>query len=253
MKNRGRDKNNEHIMIDAHCHLDMYPDPYGTALLANRSGVLTVSVTQLPSGFEQAYPHVRPLRHIRLAVGLHPLMAIEHGRERELFVACLEKTSYVGEVGLDFSPEGLKTRELQMESFQFVLQHVRQSPKFISLHSRRAERIVLDLLEEAKVSPVVFHWYSGPQVQLERLLRLGHFCSVNPAMLRSEKGRAIIRSLPHDRLLTETDGPYVRIGQRPAVPTDVSVIEAFLVTNWRQSIEEVRQQIRRNLRAAIPM
>lgn len=240
-------------MIDAHCHLDMYADPYGTALIADRSGVLTVSVTQLPSGFEQAYPHLRPLRHIRLAVGFHPLMATEHKRERELFISCLEKTSYVGEVGLDFSSEGLSTRELQIESFQFVLQRVRQSPKFISVHSRRAERVVLDLLEEARVSPVVFHWYSGSQAQLERLLRLGHFCSVNPAMLRSEKGRAIIRSLPRDRLLTETDGPYVQIGRRPAVPTDVSVIEEFLATDWGQTVEEVRHQIRRNLRAAIPI
>jgi len=240
-------------MIDAHCHLDMYSDPYGTALLANRSGVLTVSVTQLPSGFEQAYPHVRPLRYIRLAVGLHPLMASEHRRECELFKSCLEKTSYVGEVGLDFSAEGLTTRELQVESFRFVLQHVRQTPKFISIHSRRAERVVLDLLEEAKVSPAVFHWYSGSQIQLQRLLRLGHFCSVNPAMLRSEKGRAIIQSLPQDRLITETDGPYVQIGQRPAVPMDVSLVEEFLVTEWKMPIEEIRYQIKSNLRASIPV
>ncbi|NTW00196.1 MAG: TatD family deoxyribonuclease [Oscillochloris sp.] len=239
-------------MIDAHCHLDMYPDPYGTALQANSKGVLTVSVTQLPSGFEQAYPHVRPLRYIRLAVGLHPLMATKHKKERKLFVSCLEKTSYIGEVGLDFSAEGLSTKDLQIESFRFVLHCVRQSPKFMSIHSRKAERVVLDLLEEAEVSPVVFHWYSGSQVQLERLLRLGHFCSVNPAMLRSEKGRAIIRSLPHDRLLTETDGPYVQIGSRPVVPMDVSVIEEFLAKEWGKTIEEIGSQIRKNLRAAIP-
>ncbi len=240
-------------MIDAHCHLDMYADPYGTALMADRGGVLTISVTQLPSAFEQAYPHVRPLRHIRLAVGMHPLVAMHHAAERELFVSCLEKTSYVGEVGLDFSAEGLSTRELQVDTFRFILQLVRQSPKFVSVHSRRAERVVLDLLEETRVSPVVFHWYTGSQMQLERLLRLGHFCSVNPAMIRSDKGKAIIRRVPRDRILTETDGPYVQIGRRPAVPADVTMVEEFLADDWGQSAEEIGHQIRQNLRAAIPV
>lgn len=240
-------------MIDAHCHLDMYADPYGTALMADRSGVLTIGVTQLPSAFEQAYPHVRPLRHIRLAVGMHPLVATQHAVERDLFVSCLEKTSYVGEVGLDFSVEGLSTRELQVDTFRFVLQRVRQSPKFVSVHSRRAERAVLDLLEETRVSPVVFHWYSGSQMQLERLLRLGHFCSVNPAMIRSDKGKAIIRRMPRDRILTETDGPYVQIGRRPAVPADAAMVEEFLADDWGQSAEEIGHQIRQNLRAAIPV
>jgi TatD DNase family protein len=241
------------MMIDAHCHLDMYDDPYGTALMANRGGVLTISVTQLPSAFEEAYPHVRPLRHIRLAVGMHPLVATQHTAERERFITCLEKTSYVGEVGLDFSAEGLSSRDLQVETFRFVLQLVQHSPKFVSVHSRRAEQTVLDLLEETRVSPVVFHWYSGSQLQLERLLRFGHFCSVNPAMVRSDKGKAIIRRVPRDRILTETDGPYIQIGRRPAIPADVSIIEEFLARDWDQSVEEVRHQISRNLRAAIPV
>jgi TatD DNase family protein len=100
---------------------------------------------------------------------------------------------------------------------------------------------------------VVFHWYSGSQLQLERLLRFGHFCSVNPAMVRSDKGKAIIRRVPRDRILTETDGPYIQIGRRRAIPADVSIIEEFLARDWDQSVEEVRHQISRNLRAAIPV
>ncbi len=201
-------------MIDAHCHIDAYADPYETALLIERSRILTIAVTNLPSAFEAAYPHVRSLRSLRLAVGLHPLLAEAHARERAQFATCLKRTSYVGEVGLDFSAEGMATRDLQIESFQYVLGLVKQQPKFVTIHSRRAEAMVLDLVEAAGVRPVVFHWFSGPLKQLDRLLAQGHFCSVNPAMLRSRNGKSIIERLSPDRVLTETDGPFVAVSSR---------------------------------------
>ena len=240
-------------MIDAHCHVDAYPDPYQTALAIERARVLTIAVTNLPSAFEEAYPHVRSLRSLRLAVGLHPLLAEAHAAERARFAACLSRTSYVGEVGLDFSSEGLPTRDMQIESFRFVLRLVKQQPKFVSIHSRRAESMVLDLLEEAGVRPVVFHWFSGSLRQLDRLLTQSHFCSVNSAMLRSRHGLSIIEYLPHDRILTETDGPFVAVDRRPALPMDVATIEVFLAELWQRPLDEVRQQLRHNLRAAIPV
>jgi TatD DNase family protein len=239
-------------MMDVHCHLDAYPDPYKVAVTADQARVLTIAVTNLPSKFELAYPHVRPLHSIRLAVGLHPLHAADHQAERQLFAACLRHTSYVGEVGLDFSATGLPTRQLQQESFHFVLQLLQQQPKFVSVHSRRAETAVLDALEGYRVGPVVFHWFTGSNGQLDRLVSGGHYCSVNPAMVRSARGRSIIERLPVERILTETDGPYVAIGSRPAVPTDVKLVEGFLTQVWQMEPIAVRKRLMKNLHSAIP-
>jgi TatD DNase family protein len=92
-------------MLDSHCHLDLYPEPSAVADRAARAGVFTVAVTNLPSAFQTAYLHVAQYRKIRLALGLHPLLAEKHARERELFRGLLPKTS-IGEVGLDFSAQG---------------------------------------------------------------------------------------------------------------------------------------------------
>lgn len=240
-------------MIDAHCHIDAYPDPFQMAMQTERSKVLTIAVTNLPSAFELAYPHVRKFRYLRLAVGLHPLMAKEHKGERSQFAASFQRTSYVGEIGLDFSPEGQPTREEQIESFLYVLHLLQQTPKFVTVHSRRAEKVILDLLEEAKITPVVFHWFSGSLTQLDRLLKLGHYCSVNPAMLQSKNGRMIIEQLPKDRIITETDGPFTRVASRPAVPADVKLVEEYLSKTWNYSLSEVSQQLQVNLRKAIPI
>lgn len=233
-------------MIDTHCHVDLYPEPTTVAIEADRARVLTVIVTNLPSAFERAYPHIKSFKNMRLALGLHPLVAGQHVAERERFRQLIDKTSYIGEVGLDFSRAGYSTKDLQVESFRFVLRILRDRPKFITLHSRRAEAAVLDLLDEEGRSPVVFHWYSGPLNVLDRALERGHFFSINPAMTESPNGRKIIERLPPERALTESDGPFVRVGGRAVLPADVSRVETYLTRTWGMNKFEVRSKIKGN-------
>jgi TatD DNase family protein len=240
-------------MIDAHCHIDQYPNPYQISTDIENAQILTIAVTNTPLAFEKAYPHIRSFRYIRLALGLHPLHADRHEGEKTRFIKYLTKTSYIGEVGLDFSREGISTRDIQISTFRFILEQIQANPKFISIHSRRAEDTVIDMLEEFQIYPAVFHWFSGSLSQLKRLIDLGHYCSVNPAMLLSKQGCAIIERLPPDRVLTETDGPFVSVNNRPAVPADVSKVEIFLSKQWEKTQTEVRQQLRENLRKAIPV
>lgn len=188
---------------------------------------------------------------MRLALGLHPLVAEQHAHERERFRELAGETSYIGEIGLDFSPQGYSTKEAQIESLRFVLRAIRGRPKFITLHSRRAESAVLDILEEEARSPVVFHWYSGSLSTLERALARGHYFSVNPAMTVSPNGRKIVERLPADRVLTESDGPFVKVGGRPAVPTDVAEVERHLALLWGVSFAEAGSKLRENFMGLI--
>jgi TatD DNase family protein len=233
-------------MIDTHCHVDLYPDPTNVAAAADRAGVLTIIVTNLPSAFDRAYPHMKSFRKMRLALGLHPLVAGQHLAERERFRELIDKTSYVGEIGLDFSRAGYATKDLQVESFRFVLRSLRGMPKFITLHSRRAESVVLDMLEEEERSPVVFHWYSGPLNVLDRALARGHYFSVNPSMTKSPNGQKIINRLPPGRVLTESDGPFVEVKGRPAHPSDVVLVEEYLASVWQMKRTEVSVGIKEN-------
>lgn len=68
------------------------------------------------------YEHVRQYKFSRLALGFHPLYASENKSELRLFSQCLDKTSYIGEIGLDFSNEGLKTKDDQVFVLEKVLQ-----------------------------------------------------------------------------------------------------------------------------------
>ena len=78
-----------------------------------------------------------------MALGFHPLYASENKNELRLFSQCLDKTSYIGEIGLDFSNEGLKTKDDQVFVLEKVLQLLSKKNKIVSVHSRRAEKVLL--------------------------------------------------------------------------------------------------------------
>jgi len=239
-------------MLDTHCHLDLYPDPTRTALNAESAGVFVVCVTNLPSAFLAARPHVRKFKRVRLALGLHPLSAELHtDNELSQFKKLVSETSFIGEIGLDFSREGRDTRDKQLFSFRFALRSLCKQPKFVTIHSRQAESTVLDLLREEYPQPVVFHWYSGTLNNLDSAIADGHFFSINPAMVRSPKGRAIVERLPRDKTLTESDGPFINLGRKRIEPSDVRMVDEALAKIWNVDAAAARQIIARNFQQLV--
>lgn len=235
-------------MIDTHCHIDLYRNPYAVANEVENKGISTIAVTNLPSHFELGFANLKNFKHIRVALGVHPLYAKEHTpSEMKKFIDLAKKTSYIGEIGLDFSREGISTKAKQIDSFRYVLSHISDRPRFISLHSRRAESTVLKLLDEFSIKGAIFHWYSGSLAVLKEIVEAGHYFSVNPAMLLSSNGCKIIEKIPRDRLLTETDGPFIKIEGKIITSHDISLVQKHLCSIWNCTYEEVERQIKNNL------
>ena len=195
-------------MIDTHCHFDMMPQPETYIRQKERAGDIVIGMTNLPSHFQMGRPHLKGYKHIRLALGLHPLLAAENKTEIPLFKRLVDQTSYIGEIGLDFSREGISTKKEQITVLREVLGTIQGRNKIVSVHSRRAEKELLSLLCEYGIKNVIFHWYSGSVDLIPAILERGFYFSINEAMCRSKNGQAIIAKIPKDRILTETDAPY---------------------------------------------
>lgn len=233
-------------MIDVHCHFDLCDKPVEEIQRLERMKILTIGMTNLPSHFELGFRFTKNMRFIRLALGLHPLMANHHKTELSRFQRLLDQTSYIGEVGLDFSKEGFATKEVQIRSFEFVLQKVRGRKKIISVHSRKAEKEVLRLVRKYEIPNVVFHWYSGSLEVLRQLISCGYYVSVNPAMLRSTNGRRIIDNVPLYSVLTETDAPFTSNTDDTVQPGNVSSVILYLADLHSLKREVVEAQIKSN-------
>ena len=195
-------------MIDTHCHFDMMLRPEIYIRQRERAGDVVIGMTNLPSHFQMGQSHLKGFKHIRLALGLHPLLAAENKKELPLFNQLIDQTSYIGEIGLDFSKEGLDSKDEQVYVLRQILSVLSGKQKIVSVHSRKAEKEIFNLLCEYDIKNVIFHWYSGPEDLIPSLLRQGYYFSVNEAMCRSKNGRSIIERIPKDKILTETDAPY---------------------------------------------
>jgi len=233
-------------MLDAHIHLDQFKKPLAIAKKAESAQIKTIACTFLPSDFALCLPVIRSFKYVRFALGLHPSCAEKHEQEYTLFRKYVNSTSYIGEVGLDFSKEYEKTKDIQLKSLRFVLETVKHRPHFITLHSRKAEEAVLALLAEYSIKHAVFHWYTGSVDLIPEILTRGHYFSVNTAMLSSQAGRNIVACIPQNHVLTETDGPFIKITGRQAQPCDIEQVQSGLAVMWNCTASEVECQIEVN-------
>jgi TatD DNase family protein len=241
-------------LVDFHCHLDLFPDFPGEVKAADDAGVFTLAVTTTPRAWPKNHELAQRTKHVRAALGLHPQLVADHEHELELWDRLLPGARYIGEVGLDNGPRYFKSMEGQKRVFKHVLRRCAEiGNKVVTVHSVRAVKAVLDHIEEhlpASRGKVVLHWFTGTKAEARRAVELGCYFSINAAML-TERHASLVAELPIDRLLTETDGPFTRCGERPARPADVHVAVDALAHLRGLAAPELASAVRSNLRTLI--
>jgi TatD DNase family protein len=239
-------------LIDTHCHVDLYRDFAGLIEETESAQVYTVAVTNAPSVFRRCVSLTEGRRFIRTALGLHPQLVGRRHRELDLMLGLLPETKYVGEVGLDFETRDPEERALQRKVFAGILERCADSPdKVLTVHSRRAAAEVIDLIGDSYPCKVILHWFSGSLRELEKAVSHGFYFSVNPAMISSAKGRQIVSAVPRDKLLTESDGPFVTVDGRPARPRDVEVVVRGLADLYASTASQVAGTLYDNFRSIL--
>ena len=237
-------------MIDFHCHLDLYPNPHQVARECADRGVYVLSVTTTPAAWHGTVALATGAKRIRTALGLHPQLAHQRLSELPLFDRLLPETQYVGEIGLDGMPQCKPHWASQLTVFDHILAACSAAGgRILSIHSRRAAGAVLDRRSAVPgAGTAVLHWFSGTPRELGRAVELGCWFSVGPAMLNGEKGRGLVASMPRDRLLTETDGPFAQVDGQSACPWDAGLAADALADLWGEPVATVQEQLFQNLR-----
>jgi len=236
------------VLIDTHCHVDQFPSPETVVRECESNRMRVIAVTNLPSHYAMAADRLRKHRLVTPALGLHPLSASRGLRELSTFKRLAHVADFIGEIGLDFSRHGKDTRGIQERVFEEILQGIKDRPRFITLHSRGAEKAVLDGLTRNGIRGAVFHWFTGSAQDLAAVLEAGHYVSINPAMIGSESGRLVIDSAPKNLVLVESDAPLAKVNGRASSPNDVALVYEELAKKWQLSLGETIETIRGSFR-----
>ncbi|MGQ7791596.1 TatD family hydrolase [Faunimonas sp. B44] len=208
------------MLVDSHCHLDFpdfadeLDDVVARAETAGIARMVTISTRVRQA--ERVKGVADRFTNVYRSIGTHP-----HNADEELDVTADDllrhaedpKVVAIGEAGLDYFYDNAP-REAQAQGLRVHIAAARRSGLPLVIHSRDADADMAAILDEESAMgafPAVLHCFSSGRKLAETGIRLGHYVSFSGILTfrNSEEIRAIARDLPGDRILVETDAPYL--------------------------------------------
>ena len=207
------------MLVDSHCHLDYFtpaelPEVVARANAAGVGQMVTIG-TRLSRAEEQI--GLASLPNIWCTIGTHPHHASEEELPQEQVLADLasdRRIIGIGESGLDYFYDR-SPRDIQQESFRRHIRAARLAGVPICIHTRDADDDTLAILKDEQEQgggfAFLLHCFSSGRALAERAVAMGGFISLSGILTfpKSNDLRAIAADIPADRLLVETDSPYL--------------------------------------------
>ncbi|MDA8052508.1 MAG: TatD family hydrolase [Rhodospirillales bacterium] len=208
------------MLIDSHCHLDYYDDTELAAVLTRAAAAGVGEVVSIGTTLAQSQAlllRARAHANVWCTVGVHPHHAAEASQAAPKAIAVFAadpKVIGIGETGLDWFYKE-PAREIQEKSFRAHIRAAHKAGLPLAIHARSAdadiERVLRDSLEELGPFDFLLHCFSSSRHLAEFAITHGGYVSFSGILTFPKSGelREIARDLPAERLLVETDAPYL--------------------------------------------
>ncbi|MCK9412629.1 MAG: TatD family hydrolase [Prolixibacteraceae bacterium] len=222
-------------LYDTHFHLDLFKSRDEIIKEIDENQIYTIAVTNLPILFTKLKNSLSN-KFIRPALGFHPELLSQYNHQIPLMWSQLNETKYIGEVGLDFKT-GKDFKELQISFFTELIERCNiLGNKILTVHSRQSASEVISIIGARFNGKIILHWFSGNKATLIKAIYNGYYFSINYSMVNSNSGKELIKLIPLERLLLETDAPFVKFNNKPFTPTNIKVIvkELAIILNLDQ-------------------
>lgn len=259
-------------LFDVHAHLthpDLSGDIEGVIERARAAGLSTIISNGLnPEDNAAVLALARRFPLVRPAIGLYPVDAVlaemlaageNYPGQRRAWPTAeaiawvrdhVNEAFAVGEIGLDghWVPE--RFWPAQEQAFRELVQIAMQADKPIIIHTRKRERRTLELLDELGARRVNWHCFTSRLSLAREIASRGHYLSIPANARRSETFSGMLRSLPRERLLLETDSPYLGPDKgAPNEPANVAHTVAYAAELWGASEAQAAAQLAHNFEA----
>jgi TatD DNase family protein len=257
-------------LFDVHAHLThpkLLPELDTILARARAAGVTSIISNGLnPEDNANVLALAREHALVKPAFGLYPVDAVlpemraagvdyprevEHEASAEEAIAWVrdhvEQAIAVGEIGLDgyWVPEAFWER--QEQAFRTLVKLAMEADKPIIIHTRKRERRAFEILLELGATRVDWHCFGGKVKLAREIAEAGHYFSIPANARRSESFTRMLESLPRERLLLETDCPYLGPERdRDNEPANVTHTLAYAAELWKLEAAQVEAQLSEN-------
>jgi len=245
------------MYYDAHCHLNLLSEKEFKGTLADALEKNVKEMISCSTSFESNKQNLllsKNFPQIKAAIGIYPLDTFELN-EQELnrafgyFENNIKNAIAIGEVGLD--NKYCKTDEDKERQKNIFIRFIELSKKYdkpLIIHSRYAQRTVLEILTREEVSKVLLHSFTDSKKLMEIATTNGWFVGVGVNILFNEDVQKNITDFPLKNLLFETDSP-IRFNGEKAMPKDIVRIAQKVANLKRIDLTEIEAQQEENYRA----
>ncbi len=237
------------MIIDIHAHLDFLEESKLEEIQNNPKIklVITNSVNILSN--KKNLELSKKYSKIKFASGLYPednLTSNNFTLLSNLISKNKNEVIAIGEIGMDFSHE-LPKKEIQKEIFTKQLDLAKKLNVPAIIHTRKAEKEILEILENYQNSKIILHCFSGNFKLIQKAIELNCYFSIPTNVVRSEHFQKMLTFVPHKQILTETDSPYLSpFKDKKNEPAFISESIKKIAEVWNISEKEVEKQIENN-------
>ena len=198
------------MYIDFHNHIDFYKDKEIDSVIncINLNKIKIIACSMDEESYLKNIKIYKKSDYIVPIFGIHP-WRVKNNIDVDKFEYYIKNTPLIGEIGLDFHwIEDKDTYPHQIKVFEYFLQSAKKYDKYINIHTKGCEELILNLLKKYDISSQsIIHWYSGDKDTLKKLIDAKCYFTGSVDLGYIKHSKDIIKEIPANKLLAETDGP----------------------------------------------
>jgi TatD DNase family protein len=248
------------ILIDVHCHINLYLTIDTVINNARDAGVgKIIAVAMSSMSQERVLEIANNNSEVFASLGIHPEavnMNDKIDQQLDFVIDFIRKNKQnicaIGEIGLDhYFVKAKELYPLQKTIFDKMLALAQELELPVNLHTKGAEKLVFDTLPSYKISNINIHWYSGPEEFVKLGIDRGYYFSITPAISYSPVLKKVATTVDEEHLLLESDGP-VKYSGVVGVPAMVKNVLNVISKVREIKPDVLEKQIEDNTRKIFP-
>ncbi|WP_333861254.1 TatD family hydrolase [Clostridium sp.] len=235
------------MFVDAHNHLDFYKDSTNLSKALNiieHDNIKTLGCSMNLESYLFTKDLSKSHQNIIPCFGIHPWEAHKNHNNLDIFNEYIKECRVIGEIGLDYHWVLESEKFPYMNKvFDYFANKAGKYNKITNIHTKGAENEVLQIVKKYNLKTPIIHWYSGNLNILKNFLDYGCYFTISIDIGHSHLTNEIVKLLPLNKILTETDGPTALKNDKYIYPNEVKNILKWISFIKGIPYEEVKIQV----------
>ena len=232
------------MLIDWHTHLSDYKNIHYAIDIINQHNIVTIACSMDIESYKETLVCSKNNNLIIPTFGIHPAKS-NLVTQLDSLDELLETSKIIGEIGLDNFWVKDIPQKIQENVFEYILHHCNHERKFCVIHTKGAEKRVLEILQNFPDCKPIIHWYNGPKDIFDQCIKRRYYLTFGLELHYSQYIKELLKQTPLELILSETDNPESEnwLGGNSDSPLLITRVVQDIARVMNKTPEEIENEI----------